>query len=226
MPDLNSTSTSGVLARGYRRGAAGTDPWDQYVIPVEDKIISFRGRSATFVTPGRAAATQRIFALHNATGSPVLVQVNRIVIDVMSTVAKAITVQPPLVRLRRFTALPTGGTALGKVNLNSGQTSNASVTAWGDSSADNAGAGTSSATALTITALATPLTQVFAPRLISASGYEPVDTVQFLIGEPDVLLGALEGVVVSLEDPVTTALGNPATDKWTVFCDWTEYTRP
>lgn len=224
MGDLASTSTSGVLARGYRRGSLGTDSWDQYVIPQEDKLISFRGRAATFVTPGRALTSQKIFAIHNATGSTTIVSVNRIIVDALQTVVKAVTVLPPIIRLHRFTAVPTNGTALAKTTLDSSQTSNASVTVWGDASADNAGAGTSSATTLTVTAT-TLISQVFGPRMLTAVGYEPIDTAQFLIGEPDVILRPLEGICVFL-DMATVTTGNPVTDKWTAFCDWTEFTRP
>jgi hypothetical protein len=227
MPEIDTSVTAGVEARGYRRGPNAGDGWDQYVVPVADRIESFRGRSSTFVTPGRPVAAQRLFAIHNATGSTTLVSINRVVVDLMTTVAKAIGNQPPVIRANRFTALPTGGTALVKVGLDSAQTSNASVTVWGDASADNAGAGTSSATALTITPNpTTSLAQVFAPRFIGTAGYEMVDTAAFFIGEPDVVLRPLEGVVISLTDPVTLALGNPATDKWIAFCDWTEYTKP
>jgi len=224
MPDIDTTATSGVEARGYRRGAASTDGWDQYVIPVEDKIISYRGRVCTFVTPGRAAVSQKIFAIHNATGSTVLVDVNRIMVDLLSTVAKAVTVLQPIVRLHRFTVVPTNGTAQTKGTLDTAFTSSASVTVWGDSSADNAGAGTSSATTLTVTT-GTAIDQVYAPRVISAAGYEMVDTVSFMLGDPDIVLRALEGVVVFLDMAVVTT-GNPATDRWLVTCDWTEYTRP
>jgi hypothetical protein len=121
--------------------------------------------------------------------------------------------------------------------LDTSVSSNASVTAWGDSSADNAGAGTSSASALTITPTANAtLAQVYAPRLTgfatpnvtAASGvpfYEPLDTVEFFVGEPDVTLRALEGIVVSL-DVATVTTGNPTTDKWLAVVDWDEYSRP
>ena len=225
MGDIDSSATSGVEVRGYRRGAASTDGWDQYVVPVKDRITTFKGRAATFVTPGRPIASQKILALHNATGSAVLVSVNRVRVDMVSTVAKAITVVPPTIRVQRFTALPTNGTALSKGGLDTGLTSNASVTAWGDASADNTGNGTSSATTLTITAGAI-LAQAWAPRLISASGYEPLDTVEFFVGEPDITLRALEGLAIVLENANTAALGNPATDRWLAMIDWEEYTRP
>lgn len=235
MADFPSSATAGIQARGYRRGSLSTDSWDQYVIPVKDRIVSFTGRAATFVTPGRAAVSQKILALHNATGSSVIVNVNRIRVDMLSTAFKAATVFPPIIRVVRFTTVPTNGTVLAKTGLDTSLSSDASVTAWGDASADNGGAGTSSATTLTITAGAA-LAQAYAPRytgfatpnVTAASGvpmYEPLDTIEFFVGEPDITVRALEGVCVFL-DQATVTTGNPTTDKWLAFVDWDEYTRP
>jgi len=224
MGEVDSTAVSGVEVRFYRRGTLSTDSCDQYVIPVNDRITTYRGRCATFVTAGRAVAAQKLMAIHNATSSPVFICVNRIKVDVLSTVVKAITVVPPVIRVHRFTAVPTGGTVLTKVPLDTSLTSDAAVTLWGDSSADNAGAGTPSGTTLTITPGAV-LHQVWAPRFISAVGYEPFDTATFFEGEPDVTLRPLEGLVVWL-DQATAASGNPATDRWLAVIDWEEYTRP
>lgn len=222
MGDLNATTTAGIDARGYRRAGSGTGPWDQYVVPVEDKIVSYRGRVGTFITPGRAAVSQKIFAIHNATASTVLVSVNRIIVDVLNTAVKAVTIVPPMIRLHRFTAVPTNGTALTKVGLDTSLSSNSAVTVWGDASADGTGSGTT----LTVTVPAgSMIDQKQGPRVFTAVGYEPIDTAAYLIGEPDVTLRALEGVVVFLDAAVVTT-GNPATDRWTVMCDWTEYTRP
>jgi len=225
MGDVASTAVGGQEWRGYRRGVGATDDVDQYVIVVEDKIMSCQGRTTSFVTPGRAAIAQKVFAIHNASASPVLVSVDRITVDVLTTALKAATVLPPLIRMHRFTALPTGGTALAKATLDTAGSSNASVTLWGDSSADNAGAGTGSATTLTVTTLDPPLSQKYAPRFITLAGYEPIDTAPFFHGEPDVTLRPLEGMCVFL-NMATVTTGNPATDKWIVSCDWTEYTRP
>ena len=222
MGDIATTAISGVEARGYRRGSAGTDDWDQYVVPVRDRISSFYGRACTFKTPGRAATTQKLAALHNATGSSVTVCVNRITVDLLTTVAKTLLIIPPVIRVHRFTAVPTNGTVLAKVALDTSQSSNASVTAWGDASADGTGSGTT----LTVTVPASSmLAQVYAPRFITAAGYEPVDTAAFFYGEPDITLRALEGVVVFLDAAVVTT-GNPATDSWICSIDWEEYTRP
>lgn len=220
MGDIDSTAVSGVEVRGYRRGALSTDGWDQYVIPVEDKIVSYRGRCTAFITPGRAAITQKIMAIHNATGSAVLVDVNQIRVDVLVTAVKAVTIKPPTIRIRRFTAIPTNGSTLTKVPIDTGLSSSASVTLWGDASSDGTGSGTT----LTITELAV-LAQAMGPRVFTAVGYEVIDTVEFFVGETDIVLRALEGVVVFLEDATVTT-GNPATDRWIASIDWTEYTRP
>lgn len=224
MGDVASTAVGGQEWRGYRRGAGGTDDVDQYVVPVRDRIVSFSGRASTFITPGRGAVSQKILALHNATGSSVIVCINRIVVDVLSTVTKAITVVPPVIRVHRFTAVPTNGTTLTKTPMDSSQSSNASVTAWGDASADGTGSGTT----LTVTIPAgSILHQKYAPRLFGTApiGYEPIDSAAFFEGEPDITLRALEGVCVFL-DAATNTTGNPSTDRWVAMVDFEEYTRP
>lgn len=189
----------------------------QRFLPDSEPHATFRGRAQTFRTPGRAGtAGQKIFALHNATGSTKIVHINQLAIDITCTVIKAVTVLPPVVRVHRFTAVPTNGTALSKVAKDSALGSNASVTAWGDASAD----GTLSGTALAVTIPAgSMLSQEFAPRLITAAGYEMFDRTELLVGY-DVVLRALEGVVVNLD--YTLATQNPATDMWVVGCDWFE----
>lgn len=185
------------------------------------RVISYRGHAATFRTPGRAGtAGQKIFALHNATGSAILVDLESINLDMVQTVVKAVTVLPPAIRLYKVTVLPTNGTALTKVSRDSAQSSSASVTVFGDASAD----GTSSASALIATIPAgSVLSQEFAPRLITAAGYEPLDRIEFLDGEDErVTLRPLEGVVLVLDYVLATQ--NPVTDMWLVNCKWTEYT--
>jgi hypothetical protein len=220
MPDFKATSTSGVEAKGYREGAASTDAWSQSVVVVPDHIPSFKGRAATFRTPGRAAVSHKIMALHNASGSAVLVDVHKITVDVYFTVAKAVTVPPPILRLSRFTTLPTGGTALAKVPEDTAMTPNANVTAWQDASADG-----TSATALTITVPAgQAITQEIGPRLITAAGYEVADRMEFLNDTGAITLRALEGVVLEVVSPAGTS--EPITDMFIASVQWDEYTRP
>lgn len=187
------------------------------VVQTSEANATFRGRASTFRTPGRAGTTgQKVFALHNATGSTKTVFLNQLNIDLVATVVKAVTVLPPVIRVARFTAVPTNGTALTKVAKDTALSSNASVTAWGDASAD----GTGSATTLTVTIPAgNVLTQILAPRLITAVGYEPFDREVMLEGA-GIVLRPLEGIVVFLDYVLATQ--NPVTDMWIVSCDWYE----
>lgn len=174
-----------------------------------------RGTVHSFRTPGRAGTTgQKIFALHNATGSTKIVHVKNLFVDLTCTVVKAVTVLPPVIRVHRFTAVPTNGTALTKVSKDTALTLDAAITAWCDASAD----GTSSATALTVTIPANScIAQEFAPRLITAAGYEMFDRT-ILLNEQDIVLRALEGVVVFVDYVLATQ--NPTTDMWLAGCDW------
>lgn len=185
--------------------------------PGDEASATFRGRVGTFRTPGRAGTTgQKIFALHNATGSTKIVHINHLFVDLAVTVVKAVTVLPPAIRAHRFTAVPTNGTALTKVAKDTALSSNASVTVWGDASADGTGSGTT----LTVTIPAgSMLAQEYAPRMITAAGYEMFDRAE-LLGDADIVLRALEGIVVFLD--YTLATQNPTTDMWAVTCDWYE----
>jgi hypothetical protein len=221
MGEVEATA-AGQDFRGYRRGGTVGDPVDQYVVPVQDRIVSHRGRANTFRIPGRAGtAGQKILSIHNATGSGVIVDVEQITVDLTATVVKAVTVLPPVIRLWKVTVLPTNGTALTKVSEDTGMSaSSASVTVLGDASAD----GSLSGSALTATLPAgTIISQEFAPRLITAAGYEMFDREQFLETGP-ITLRALEGIVVFLDYVLATQ--NPATDMWIAGVKWSEYTRP
>lgn len=248
---IDVVGTSGIAERMLVTGGAGTTSWTvtraqdfttgvahsvgakvalvtavQRVEPVEaTKQISFKGRAITFRTPGRAGTSgQKIFALHNATASPTIVDVHKITVDTVATVVKAVTVLPPIIRLYRFTAVPTNGTALTKNAEDTSLTSKVAVTAWGDASAD----GTSSASALTIGAVTVGtqtglLTQELAPRLITAVGYEVADRMVYLEGEDETItLRPLEGLCVFLDYVLATQ--NATTDMWTVGCRFTEWT--
>jgi hypothetical protein len=183
---------------------------------------AYAGRVATFRTPGRAGTTgQKLLSIHNATGSTIVAEVHKITIDLVQTVVKAVTVLPPVIRLWKVTVLPTNGTAATKVAEDSGATAtSASVTVLQDASAD----GTSSGTALTATLPAgTVISQEYAPRLITAAGYEMSDRIEFLSGEQDsIVLRPLEGLVVVADYVLATQ--NPITDMWIVGLRWEEYT--
>lgn len=203
---------------------------DTYTVPNGDhrQVVmvgdhgAYSGHVATFNTPGRAGTTgQKLFSIHNATGSSIAVEVHKITVDLAQTVVKAVTVPPPIIRLWKVTVLPSNGTAATKVADDTGAAAtSSSVTVLQDASAN----GTSSGTALTATLPAgTIVGQEFAARLITGAGYEMADRIEFLSGENEsVVLRPLEGLVVFLD--YTAVTQNPVTDMWLVGCYWEEYT--
>ncbi len=209
-------SGSGVITAGTQRIVLATD---QPTVPVSFAASSalYKGRVSTFSTPGRAGtAGQKIFAIHNASGSTRVVTINSIAVDLVQLAAIAVTVRPVIIRIYRVTVLPTNGTTLTKVARDTSLTASASITVFGDSQSEDVG----SATTLTATLPAgNVLTQTYAARLITAAGYEPFDREVFLDGS-GVKLQALEGLVVMLDYTLTTQ--NPTGNRWLVTCDWDE----
>lgn len=177
----------------------------------------FLGRVNTFRTPGRAGtAGQKLFAMFNAAGSQVTVNVQHLNVELVQTVVKAVTVLPPIVRVHRIAALPTQGAALTKVTRDSTLTTSASVTVHGDASAD----GTSAGTALVAAPVASSvLAQSFAARLLTAVGYQMFDQRKFFAASSHRMRPG-EGIVVELA--YTLATQNPVTDMWLVSADWYE----
>ena len=192
--------------------------WSQAAAPVSTSLISnFKGRACTFTTLGRAGTSgQKILSLFNDTGSQVTVTINKVFVDLVQTVVKAITVRPPVVRLWKITAPPTNGTVLSKNKIGGTIPSSSSVIVRGDSSADGTGSGTTLTATLPAGAI---VTQEFAPRYITGAGYEPADRMEFL-GDTTITLNALEGVVLFLD--YTLATQNPVTDQWTGGIEWEE----
>ncbi len=222
---LNGGVVSGVKAQRVKAGfgvdASFRDVSGGFPLPVDTdskRAISFLGRACAFKTPGRAAVSQKILSIHNAAGSSVLVDVNIMHVDMLSTAVKALTVVPPVIRIHRYTTVQTNGTVLTKGAINTAMTSNASVTVTGDASADTV----SSVITLTITPT-TLLAQAYAIRVFTAVGYEAFDMVEFFAGDTDITLRPGEGLVVFLDAAAVTT-GIPATDNFIASVDWTEYT--
>jgi hypothetical protein len=200
----------------------------QRVEPVfAGKQLTFKGRTATFRIPGRAATAQNIFALFNAAGSPIIVDLQKITVDLAQTAAAGIapTVIPPIIRAYKITAVPTNGTAATKVAEDSTLTSNANVTLWQDASAD----GTGSTTTLTSTPTAGNfIAEEFAPRILvvgtsASTFYEPFDRTTFMESDDEYqTLNAGEGALVRLD--TAAVAGNPTTSMWIVGARWVEYT--
>lgn len=223
MPDVDSTATAGLEVRGYRRGALSTDGWDQYVVPVRDRISSYQGRASSFRTLGRTATTtaQPILSIYNASAT-VLVCVNRVMVDMIMGAARAATVLPPIIRVSRVTTLHTAGTVITPVALDTGGTQDSSVTVRGDTASDGG-----ASTTLVATNVGTPLTQEFGPRVAGGAGtnpwFEPADRMEFFAGEPDIILRQNQGLVIHIAGASGTIL---TTDHFLATIDWEEFTRP
>jgi hypothetical protein len=218
---MSVTTQTAALATIPTGTAISTAPGDgglvQGVQIMDSSGVTYKGRACTFRIPGRAGTIgQNLFSIHNATGSTKIVNVNSLKIDLVQTVVKAVTVLPPAIRAYRVTVLPTNGTAVTKTPRDTSLTSNASVTVLQDASVD----GTSSGTTLTATLVAgAVLTQEFAPRLITAAGYEMFDRAEWF-RDTAITLRALEGIVFRLDYVLATQ--NPITDMWVVSCEWDE----
>jgi hypothetical protein len=224
---LNGAASAGVLVQRMKPtfGPDNTarDVSGAFPMPVTmdgDKLVTYDGRASSFRTPGRAGTTgQKLFSIYNAVGSGVLVTLEEVHVHMTATVIKAVTVLPPVVRLYRVTVAPTNGTAATKAPKDGNKSSSASVAVLFDASAD----GTSSATALTATLVAGPLTGQFAARMITAAGFDMIAKLSLMDGPDEyALLREGQGVVCMLD--YTLATQNPVTDMWLVSADWTEFT--
>jgi hypothetical protein len=217
-------TSAGKQVRSRQRTVGSTVVEEQYFIEQDERVLSFKGRASTYRAPGRAA-TQDIFALWNQTGSGVIVDVQRITVDVVGTVVKnPITVEAPLVRLVGITAIPTGGQTMvtAKTSLDTALTSANNVIPYQDATADRAliaGGG------LTINPIVI-ISEEYGPRVIAtAVGQEQSDCITFL-GHSCTPVTLQVGVGIGVRVDIGSAGTNPATDLWTVTCEWLEYSLP
>lgn len=97
------------------------------------RVVTFRGFTASFRTPGVAAGDTPLFTVFNTTGSGVLVAVRRLVVQ---HEFPALTAVARTNSITRVTTAPTGGTLLTPVTFDTTQTHVASVELRCASSAD------------------------------------------------------------------------------------------
>jgi hypothetical protein len=193
---------------------------EQYVIPISERVASYKGTATTFRTPGRAATTQNLAAIFNAAGSSVLVAVRRL--SIQMDVTAVLTAVAKSIKTSRITSVPTNGTAGSKVPFDTALSSSSSVTLWGDASAD----GTSSGTTLTATPGTVGWSQ-FVMRMHTLVGQVLMDDEPLIPGlcaDDPIILRAGEGLLVAV---VAAAAGsNPVTDHHIINVMWEEFTLP
>jgi hypothetical protein len=205
--------------RARERDIGGSTYAEQYVIPIEERVASYKGMVSSFRTLGNAASPQNLFTIANTSGSAVLVAVRRLSIQMEATAAStALAVQ---FKTSRSTTVPTGGTSISKVAFDTSLTSAANVELRGATASDGG-----AATAITATANAIGWHQ-FGMRLHTAVGQVLCDDASLIpsLSESDpVILRAAEGLLVQVTNVV--AANNLATNHYIVNCMWEEFTLP
>lgn len=129
-----------VEVRTRERTVGAVAVSEQFVIPVDERVPSFRGAAATFRMIGSAATPQWLWQIQNAAGTTVLVAVRSVVVTHDHSGAVASTAVNGVFSLGKSTGTRAGGTALAKSSVGLGpdavQTSNVNVTMVGGASAD------------------------------------------------------------------------------------------
>ena len=205
--------------RTRERTIGGETVVEQYVIPISERVASFKGTASSFRTLGNAATPQNLFSIENGPGSAVLLAVRRLTIQ-MDATAASIAVASQF-KTGRPTGLPTGGTALSKVAFDTALTSSASVVARGATASDGG-----VATPITATAGATGWHQ-FAMRVHTLVGQILMDDeslIPALCEDDPIILRAGEALLVQIVQ--ATAANNAATNHHVVNAAFEEFTLP
>lgn len=211
--------STGKMVRARERVVGANTVYEQYNIPVSDRVATFRGHAHTFRIIGIASATQHNLAyFRNATGSGLNVAVHSLHVDFDATAAAA---SIGFYRVWRVTAsLPTGGTASTKYGYDSTQSSHANVGLFGAASADG------TASAITWTLLTTtPFLSQAAQKYATYASYAPGDPVELTPSyQGPIILAPGEHLVLVLA--TIAATGSPITSHYVVGVDWEEFTTP
>lgn len=188
------------------------------VLVEDNRIRSFRGVGATFRIPGSGATPQNLWSIENATGSTVAVALRKLLVVTAQTVANA--THPPWFALTRITALPTGGTPMGKAHPDgrSAEASSASVVVRQGASADG------TASAITATAAGTRFATEMGGQLYTAAGVlQPLtaDLLENVTNEGELILGP--GQAYLLQAITAAAADNIATRSYLVDFAFEEF---
>lgn len=169
---------------------------------------------ASFRTLGTAATPQNLLTIENAHAT-MLVKIKKIVVQLDATAV--LTAVMPLVISSRASALPTGGTALGKAQFDTDAASDGAVVVRGATASDGG-----AATAITATA-GTRIWQQYLMRMHTVVGQvlaldNPVvpvncETVPIVLRQNQALL---------IQVVASAGTSNPATNHWFVQVEWEE----
>lgn len=205
--------------RTRQRTVGGSSVEEQYVIPINERVASYKGTFSSFRTLGNAATPQNIFTISNTTGSSVLVAVRRLTVQMDATVV--LTAVAPQLQLSRVSSAPTGGTVLTDVAFDTSLSGSANVEARGATASDGG-----AATAITATA-GTTLWQQYNFRLHTAVGQVLTPDnglIPDLCQDDPVILRANEHLLVQVV--AAAAASNAATNHYIVQAMFEEFSLP
>lgn len=210
--------------RTRERSVGGNTVAEQFIIPIAERVPSFRGMAATFRRAGDATALQWLWQMQNAAGSPVLVSVRSVVV-MMDVTALNVTLNP-IFSLTRPTGTRAGGTVLAQPSVGIGtdaaQTSHANVTTVGANASDGG-----AATAITGLTAGSFMARRAGNRLHSAVGQmltPPLELIPRALQPEGIILRAGEQLAVHVT--TNAAADNLATNWYMVNVLWDEYTLP
>lgn len=220
----NAAPGAGIATMHTRQRTISATVYDeQYVIPINDRVISGSFISSSLRIPARAATSQTLAAIWNGSASTI-VGIKAVLLDQETIVAK--TVINPGVKMQRTSATHTNGTAGVKNFTDSAiDTSNASITVAFDAQAD----GTNSTSALVNGTL---INSAFQPRFatrmhtlvgVSVSGADPLQLTRDLTETKPLALRPSQGLVVQWSAAAALTAGDW---HWFVTFIVEEYTLP
>lgn len=207
------------IAEIRTRPRDGTGKLEQYIIPVSERVPSFKGMVGSFRMIGSAATPQNLFSLEHATGSGLIVAVRRLSVQMDATALMASVAEQ--FKASRATGTPAGGQTLTKVGFDTNQSSHANVTARCGASADG--------TNVAITGLTAGTTgwHQFAMRMHTLAGQvlmEDESCIPIICADDPCYLRP--GETLLLQGINGTAANNLATNHYIVNCVWEEFTLP
>lgn len=188
--------------RTRERSIGGNTYAEQYVIPIQERVASFKGVATSFRTAGLASTNHIIFSIENASGSTILLAVKRLSLQVEDT--GVLTTVAPVCRTYRSTTASASGTTLTKSGFDTSLSSSASVVVRGATASDGG-----AATAITNGGTLSPAWTQFKMRAATAVGqylFDDEPMIPLLCADDPIILRAAQALVVRMEQAsVTTA---------------------
>jgi hypothetical protein len=136
-------ASTGLKSRARQRVVGANTIQESHQVPPQEpmddaRVVSYRGRFASFRLAGSAANPINLFTLYNNSAS-VLVALTRLSVDVQYS-TNAAYILNGYIRLWRGTTVPSGGTALAKHTTDTTKSSDANVTLLGPTASDGGAA--------------------------------------------------------------------------------------